>query len=343
MPGSIIVKDICYTAHRLQGCALKCRWKTCIKQSKRFRGRIQEHRDRLSQSEALTRNALVDPLLRDLGWDTEDPALVMPEYKLGNGFADYALLRNGKPAIVIEAKKLGTSLDSVASQGISYCISDGIQYFAVTDGSKWDVYETHRPVPIAEKKIVSFDIVADNSPEVCLDALALWRRSVQDGVVRAGQAPLLEPENVTPVPPVEPVPPQPDPVVVAPTPDSTWQTLSEFQPAKGDKPPTEIRFPDGSTSQTRYWADLPAEVVQWLAQQGRLDEGRIPIQSGKHYILSSSPVHPTGNEFKSVKMIGQFCLETNYSKAYHIKNVNTIIEKAGRGATSAQFSVRLPD
>ena len=44
--------------------------------------RIQSHQDKLSQSEALTRNTLVDPLLRALGWDTEDPMQVMPEFKL---------------------------------------------------------------------------------------------------------------------------------------------------------------------------------------------------------------------------------------------------------------------
>ena len=123
----------------------------------KLNGRMETHRDKLSQSEALTRNALVDPLLRSLGWDTEDPALVMPEYKLGSGFADYALLSDGKPVIVIEAKKLGLPLDDAASQGIHYCVNDGIKYFAVTDGRKWDVYETHRPVPLFDKKIVSFD------------------------------------------------------------------------------------------------------------------------------------------------------------------------------------------
>ena len=46
-----------------------------------------------SSKRSADRNALVDPLLRALGWDTEDPALAMPEYRLGNGFADYALER----------------------------------------------------------------------------------------------------------------------------------------------------------------------------------------------------------------------------------------------------------
>ena len=54
-----------------------------------LRERIDEHGAALRQSEALTRYALIDPLLRELGWDTEDPTLVMPEYNTGVGFSDY--------------------------------------------------------------------------------------------------------------------------------------------------------------------------------------------------------------------------------------------------------------
>ena len=43
-----------------------------------LRERIITHRAVLSQSEALTRYALIDPLLRELGWDTEDPTMVDP-------------------------------------------------------------------------------------------------------------------------------------------------------------------------------------------------------------------------------------------------------------------------
>lgn len=102
-----------------------------------LRKRIDEHGAALRQSEALTRATLIDPLLRELGWDTEDPAQVMPEYRLGRGYADYALLKDGKPLLMVEAKKLGTPLLDAASQGIGYCIEDGIAYFAVTDGRQW--------------------------------------------------------------------------------------------------------------------------------------------------------------------------------------------------------------
>ena len=136
-----------------------------------LQNRIDEHGAALRQSEALTRAALIDPLLRELGWNTEDPALVMPEYRLGKGYADYALLHNGKPVIMVEAKKLGTPLHDAASQGIGYCIEDGIGYFAMTDGGQWEIYETHKMAPIAEKLTVQFDI-EQSPPMTCLKAMA---------------------------------------------------------------------------------------------------------------------------------------------------------------------------
>ena len=60
----------------------------------------------LRQNEALTRYALIDPLLRELGWDTEDPTLVIPEYKGVGGSADYALFSGDKLLMIVEAKKL---------------------------------------------------------------------------------------------------------------------------------------------------------------------------------------------------------------------------------------------
>ena len=97
-----------------------------------LRDRIDEHGNTLRQSEALTRYALIDPLLRELGWDTADPALVIPEYRSGVGSSDYALLANGKPMMMVEAKKLGTQLQDAVVQGIQYCLMEGTPYFTLT-------------------------------------------------------------------------------------------------------------------------------------------------------------------------------------------------------------------
>ena len=315
----------------------------------KLRERMEDHQDKLRQSEALTRNALVDPLLRALGWDTEDPALAMPEYRLGSGFADYALLNGGKPAIVIEAKKLGTPLYSAAEQSVTYCVNAGIRYFVATDGRKWDVYETHRPVPLAEKKIVSFDI-ADSAADVCLDALVLWRRSVQSGTVRKAQTPVLEVQDAAPIAvpqpdPVVPINPVPQPAPITPPAEDGWQPLTQFKPVKGDKPPPQIRFPDGSATQVQYWYSITLESLRWLYQKGKLDETCIPVQgrSKRTYILSNRPFHPTGREFYSAKAVGEWYIEGDVlNSQIQVENAISIIEKAGKEIAPEQFSVLLP-
>ena len=83
----------------------------------KLRERIDAHGDALRKNEWLTRYALIDPLLRELGWDTEDPDTVRPEYRLENNKRpDYALCNNGKPIIMLEAKKLGEPLNDAIDE-----------------------------------------------------------------------------------------------------------------------------------------------------------------------------------------------------------------------------------
>ena len=73
-----------------------------------LQARLDAHASELQKNEALTRYALIDPLLRGLGWDTSDPSQVLVEFRSQNGAADYALLgAGGRPLVIVEAKKLG--------------------------------------------------------------------------------------------------------------------------------------------------------------------------------------------------------------------------------------------
>ena len=106
-----------------------------------LRQRIDEHESELSQSEAQTRYALVDPLLRALGWDVEDPKQVTVEYPVDvgtqrDGKVDYTLFVDEKREVVIEAKRFNTLQsesmfenkpeDDIVAKGIRYCAKDGI-------------------------------------------------------------------------------------------------------------------------------------------------------------------------------------------------------------------------
>lgn len=321
-----------------------------------LRARISAHRATLSQSEALTRYALIDPLLRELGWDTSDPTLVVPEYRSGSGSADYALLSNGRPAMMVEAKKLGTRLQDAAGQGIQYCLIEGTPYFTLTDGAGWEIYETHRPVPIDEKRVVEFNLMDPSVAETCLKALALWRPSVQSGIVAGGHAPIVdltsaqsEPAlSVSPTPTTiaEPTRPIPEPMnQPIPRPRQTldvhgWQLLSDVAP-QGTRPdpPTEIMFPDGSSTHIKAWADLMVESVRWLASKNFLTVSNCPIYvSNRRYLVSTAPSHQTGNPMRTPREVNSLYVEVHYQASQCARNAKTIIQHVGQDP--ADFKVR---
>ena len=307
--------------------------------------RIQDHSAALRVNETLTRYALIDPLLRELGWDTADPALVIPEYKSGNGRADYALLGgDGNPAMIVEAKSLGSSLrDSALTQGIQYCLEKGTKYFSLTDGNCWEIYETHRPVPIAEKRVVEFDLRGQPTAEVCLQALALWRPNLEAGSAVAGNATLMQPKHVSPEP--EPKPIVVEPVAIVPD-ESQWQSLSNLKPASWANPPKGIIFPNNSSEHIENWKGIVVEVTKWLANEGHLDASKCPIpysNRSKQYIVASVPVHPSNKDFRDPRevestRIGRLYIETHSSSSDCVKKAITIIKHVG--LEPAQFKVR---
>lgn len=78
-----------------------------------LRQRISEGLGKSKMNEQNTKAALVDPILRALGWNTEDIDEVAREFKprRADKPVDYALLSQRTPRLFIEAKALGQNLD----------------------------------------------------------------------------------------------------------------------------------------------------------------------------------------------------------------------------------------
>ena len=78
--------------------------------------KIPKMREHLKTEEA-TKMALVLPFIRALGYNTEDPTEVCPEYVADVGMkkgekADYAILIEASPIMVIECKVVDANLDA---------------------------------------------------------------------------------------------------------------------------------------------------------------------------------------------------------------------------------------
>ena len=304
----------------------------------KLRERIEEHGSELRKSEAQTRYALIDPLLRELGWDTGDPALVIPEYKVGGGRADYALLNNGKPIMMVEAKNLGTPLQDGLDQGITYAMKQGTPYFSVTDGGRWEIYETHKPVPIAEKRIVQFDLKGGSAAEECLKALVLWRPNVNPGQLAPGQAPVVVPtpnrsaRQESPIPNTQPTPPRPD--------EHKWEPISKLIPQKGSRP-AAVQFPDNSVISVKSWKELLVEVARWLITNNHLTPSHCPIRKtsrSKKYVVHTEPVHEDGTSFDRRDPVESLYVHRSGGAEYDADVYRGVIESVGQDP--AQFKVR---
>ena len=291
----------------------------------KLRERIDDHGPALRQNEALTRYVLIDPLLRELGWDTENPALVIPEYKGVGGSADYALFNGDKPLMIVEAKKLDTSLrnEKVLTQGLAYCQRQGTRYLSVTDGRRWEIYETHKLASIDEKRMVEFDLKNQSATDACLKALTLWELRVSNQVATS-------PEYRTPN--------------TQTTPGSDkqkWQSLSELNPQRGSRSPVEIQFPDNSVVSVTTWRSLLAKVATWLIDNNHLTKSHCPIRKttrGTRYIVHTEPFHASGRPFGASLQVESLYVHRHGGNVYSTKACRTIVKHVGQDP--AQFKVR---
>lgn len=165
-----------------------------------LRERIARHRPALSQSEALTRYALIDPLLRELGWDTANPDLVTPEYTVSGKRADYALLESGNVVVFLEAKRLEENLSNHRSQVVAYASELGIRYPALTNGNDWEVYDNSQLVPIDQRRILAVSLTGAPPPVNALQLLLLWRPNLSSGEPVPAKEPIVAPVADVPTP-----------------------------------------------------------------------------------------------------------------------------------------------
>jgi len=149
--------------------------------------RVSSLRD-MELTEEGTKNALIMPLLRALGYDVFDPSEVVPEFTADIGIkkgekVDYGIFRHGMLIMLIECKTLGASLDRASSQLYRYFNTTDARIAVLTDGARFDLYsdldEVNRMDPdpflrIDLESLTDFtagELVRLSKPEFDLDAV----------------------------------------------------------------------------------------------------------------------------------------------------------------------------
>jgi hypothetical protein len=172
------------------------------------------------------------------------------------------------------------ALDEGLEQSITYAVSEGVEYFVVTDGIRWRVYSTFRRVKTSEKLLFAVDPSSGADHKHVMDLLWLWRGNFvldsEPSRARLNQVTAASPKETTDhagsaagadVGTIRVASTQP---LSIPPPDwmQSLDLLELLNSKTGNPPPRKIRFPDGTISSLGTWRDVQYETVKWLSSVG---------------------------------------------------------------------------
>lgn len=146
--------------------------------------RITKIKDSI-QTEEATKNAMVMPFIQILGYNVFDPLEVTPELIADVGTkkgekVDYAILRDGKPIILFECKKVGSDLNiNHASQLFRYFHVTEARFGVLTNGITYHFFtDLEQPNKMDEKPFFEFNILEFKDQHI--DQLKKFTKSAFD-------------------------------------------------------------------------------------------------------------------------------------------------------------------
>jgi len=104
----------------------------------------------------------VVPLLRALGWDTDNAAQVEREFQIGMGRVDFLLKGSGARAMPVEAKRPSQNLRDHERQILLYAFEEGMAFAALTNAHQWWLYRAMAAGNWRTRKFCEVDLFKDD-------------------------------------------------------------------------------------------------------------------------------------------------------------------------------------
>ena len=135
-----------------------------------FKGQIKALSERTNrfknklQTEEATKTALIMPFIQALGYDIFNPDEVIPELdcdltKKKGEKIDYAIVKDGEVAIIVECKHIAEDLDDHKGQLSRYFAASKARFGLLTNGQEYRFYtDLVKPNLMDEDPFLSFDI-----------------------------------------------------------------------------------------------------------------------------------------------------------------------------------------
>lgn len=325
--------------------------------------KIKKHRSLYEKNEMAVRDQIVNPILRNLGWNPENPEEVQPNVSTEEGVPDYTLINDGKKILFIEAKKLSVDIEQkeVIRQLAKYSFNEGTKYGLLTNGAVWVLIKSFEEgTTLTERIVWKTDLENEELPEVIRKITTVSKTNIEHIEVLVKKLQILdeiwqhllkEPENMIKglIPVVKSIATQDYPsyqfedteiedllrervkeIISGPSEEETLsEALVEHISWSGDSPRKMKLKSEVFELHNSY--EILVNTANWLIKNGKLKLSDCPVAIGrsKRYIINKEPKHKYGDFRAPKKLSNGLWIETHYSTAYCINYAKRLLEKFG--------------
>lgn len=325
--------------------------------------KIKKFRSLYEQNEMAVRDQIINPILRNLGWDTENPEEVQPNISIDEGVPDYSLLKNGKIILFVEAKKLGIDIEKreIIRQLAKYSFSEGTKYGVLTNGTIWVLIRSFEEgTTLTERVVWKIDLENEELPAVFRKIITISKDNIEhiETLVKKSQildeiwqSFLDEPGEM-----IKGLIPVVKSIIIQGYPtyqfedteieDLLKERIKEIVSGKdGEEAPIEAAVEPlwrggnprkmklkGEIFELRNSYEILINTANWLIENGKLKSSDCPIGigGGKRNLVNKEPIHKYGDSFRAPKKLSNgLWIETHYSTASSINYAKRLLEKFG--------------
>jgi len=326
--------------------------------------KIKKYRSLYEQNEMAVRDQIVNPILRNLGWNPENPEEVQPNVSTEEGIPDYSLIKDGKKNLFVEAKKLGVDVEQreVIRQLAKYSFSEGTKYGVLTNGALWVLIRSFEEgTTLTERIVWKTDLENEELSAVIRKITTISKTNIEHIEVLVKKVQILdeiwqslleEPDEMIKglMPVVKSIITQGYPgyqfedteiedllkervkeIISNPSEEETpLDTNVEPISWRGESPrKMKLR---GEVFELRNSFEILVNTANWLIKNGRLRPSDCPvgIGRGKRNLINKEPKHKYGSDFRAPKKLSNgLWIEAHYSTAGCINYAKRLLEKFG--------------
>jgi len=325
--------------------------------------KIKKHRPLYERNEMATRGQIIEPILKGLEWNIENPEEIQPNVSFEEGVPDYSLLKGDKNILFIEAKKLSIDIEQkeIIRQLAKYCFGEGMKYGVLTNGAIWLLFRAFEEgTTIAERIIWKTDIENDEITATVRRLNTISKENITniDNLIKKlqildeiwhslldepkdlvkGFIPIFEslikegyPQYEFELTEIEDFIKERVKELISPTEETTIESISIVEPTKWRGAQRRKMKIESDIYEIRNSYDILVNTAEWLIKKSKLRSDNCPIVSGyRRNLVNSQPKHRYGDGFRAPKKLSNgLFIETHASTAGCINNARKLLEKCG--------------